>query len=98
MKLLKTLLCLLNRKSEPKFAIQMIVKGGVATYLPVVKLGTFGSSWLPIVKVYDKYYPLDYQKEGGLTQEECRDHIEKYKAQLAAEKKLAEFTVNYLQS
>lgn len=98
MKLLKKILCLLNKETEPKYAIQMIVKGGVATYLPVIKEGNFGSDWMPIVKIYDKYVPLEFEKEGGLTQEECKQHIEAYKQQYAEKQKLAEFTVNYLQS
>lgn len=96
MKLLNKLLDSFNRKGQPKYAIQMIVKGGVPSYLPVIKEPGFMSRWIPIVQIYDKYIPMEFEKQGGLTQSECIQHIEAYKKQFAKEQELAMLTVNYL--
>jgi hypothetical protein len=78
-----------------KYAIQVLVKNGQATYLPVVKESSFGSKWTPIIKVYDLYLAMDVEKPGGLTEEECKEHIEGCKNQIAMEKAASELTISY---
>lgn len=95
MNLIKRLAKTFRGNGENRYAIQMIVKAGVATYLPVVKESELGAKWIPIVKVYDRYIPLEIEKEGGLSEEECVQHIEEYKKQIAYEKEQAELSITY---
>lgn len=78
---LKALVC--NGES---YAIKVLHKCGVTTFLPVYRPKGFGTKYQPIVKVYDRYLTLDIEKDNGLSEEECVAHLEAYKEQIAREK------------
>lgn len=72
---------LVRRRNEPQYSIRMITKGREKTYLPMVKEEGYFSKWTPIVKIYDEYLAMNYEKKDGLSRVECQDHIEKFKLQ-----------------
>lgn len=82
------------KRKHYEFAIQKVTQGEKIKLLPVAKEpGSF--SWRPIVKVYDYYMLMDHEKENGLTQDECLQHIYKFQEQLEAERKSKEYSKVY---
>lgn len=72
-------------KRNFKFAIQKKEHGNTVSLIPVMKEPGMLSQWRPIVKVYDKYLVMDYEKPGGLSEKECMAHIRGYKKQVEKE-------------
>lgn len=72
---------------EEEFAIKTVVRGETAIHLPVYKPAGFNTGYTQIVKIYDKYIPLDIEKPGGMSKEECIQHINEFKQQLQEERK-----------
>lgn len=93
--ILKPLKQYFKKKQEPVFAIRKITTGKMITYLPVIKEQGIFNKWTPIVKIYDIYIPLDFEKENGLTYQECKDHIYNYKKQLNRQKEFDYFSMDY---
>ena len=66
---------------EIEYAIREEFKNGHRYLLPMVKEVGFFGVWRPIVKIYDEYLILDFEKEGGFSREECLQHIQGFKQQ-----------------
>jgi hypothetical protein len=68
-----------------KFAIRKITRGIIVQYLPMVKEKGLFNQWIPIVKIYDRYVAMPYERQGGLNYDQCEEHIKEYKKQLLDE-------------
>lgn len=80
-----------------RFAIRRIQKGDRIEMLPMIKEKGLFNQWRPIVKIYDSFLTLDYEKPGGLTEEECLEHINGCRQQLALIEKESNVKVEYIE-
>lgn len=85
----------LNKKNARQFAIKTVQANDDIIFFPVVKEGAW-HNWIPIVRIYDRYYAIDVEREGGFTKQEAYSHIQGYLLQLEQEK-LATPKVRYEQ-
>lgn len=72
-------------KRNLKFAIQRKEMGATVCMIPVVKEPGLFTQWRPIVKIYNRFLVMDYEKPEGLSERECMSHIQGYKKQVEAD-------------
>lgn len=80
-----------------RFSIRKLYEGGKVTFLPMVREPGLFPSWRPIVKVYDEYVVMDYEKPGGLTQGECQEHVERFYCALKHKLKRDHLSIEYIE-
>ena len=78
-----------------KYCVRIVktIKG--EEFLPMLKAPGLFNDWTPIVKIYNKYHAMNYEKDGGLTIQECYDHIKSYKEQVIREIAERKFEIEY---
>lgn len=85
--MVKRLLKIFGKDKDPVFAIRCEeFNSGEIKYTPVVRQGGVFSHWTQIVKINDRYEPLDIYTEFNYTEKDCIEYISGYRDQLNNER------------
>lgn len=95
---MKVLLRFFRRQTSYQFAIKKcMLSMGKEVLIPVMKHPGMFQEWMPIVRIYDKYYiapGLEVEKE--FSHDECMDHIKGYIKQLEASQREKIRSIEYI--
>jgi len=84
-------------KKDDQFRIKVEKKSNRTVFTPQVKSGESRfNHWERIVYIYGKFYVMELDDPSGLSEEECRLHIQGYLEQRNLERNSSKVVVEYI--